>query len=208
MSIVTPPLGEPLPTYELEALSHTEASIVAFSEGELKYPSLAAHRCRCDRCWRAAPLLCCVRSGPSNMLSSTPDDATVEGATAPYRCPLRRATPQVPARFATCNHLSCFDCFAVLHQWLHRLEGYDWDDFISGALPVVRWRCPCCNAETNASIHEPIIVIDGWLLRKTPTTATGSSSLVLVQGEDGTIEICSGQAEEHPTRLSVVTVGE
>ncbi|CUG91366.1 zinc finger protein, putative [Bodo saltans] len=188
--------------------------VLPFSDALTAVPSLQQHCCPCDRCVLMAPLLVVVATTPPQRHGPSSPSSPVQRSTVPLRCPMRRATPVVPARFSSCTHLSCFDCFAVLHQWLHRFtEGFDWDDFCSGALRDVVWRCPCCHVEAPMSIHTPAIVVDGWLMDQLSSRLRSNDDITwtLEQNESGVV---SAIAAEKPARRfaprpsMVVAVGE
>jgi hypothetical protein len=173
-------------------------------------PFLQNMCCPCERCTLVAPLLCVVgHEGPGVSPCSPCHVHSVVRSSVPLRCPVRSSTPRVPARFAGCRHLSCFDCFAVLHQWLHRLIGFDWDDFCAGSLRDVVWRCPCCRAAISVSIHAPVIVVDGWLLGQLQEH-DGSREWTLAQDEQGVISVQPDRAHclHAPRPSMVVTVNE
>jgi hypothetical protein len=198
--VVVPPRQLPAPA--------EDGGTVMWSTAMGQFPSLASQCCPCERCSLLVSVLCCVRTSPPPTSCTPPSDGCgLRSVSVPLRCPLRRATPFAPARLLGCQHLDRFDCFAALHQWLHRLEGYDWDDFVKGVSAPLLIRCPCCGMEARISVHAPpMIVMDGWL--HAVVCGEDSANWVIVQDDSGVVTARHGDEPARCPRMSVVSVGD
>lgn len=207
----------PLPAPSVPPHLVNPQSLLPLQDALLTMPWLTQLCCGCDRCAKVASRVCAVTTSPPQAYVapqySPPSPEGLQRLEVPLSCPIRQATPLVPARFSQCTHLGCFDCFAVLHQWLHRLVGFDWDDFCEGRLSGVVWRCPCCNCEVPVLMDRPTIMIDGWLVTALSAAATDGRSprdaWVLVQDGSGGVSLAAGTYQRPKVRPSmVVTIGD